>query len=552
VRRSVLCLLSLVLIALLPACEGERRTGPEHALRQVTEKGIRAHVRFLSHDLLEGRAPGTRGGQLAAEYIASRFEGAGLSPVDGSWFQPVPIVGTTPVDGSLRLRFQRGGRTAAPEYLEDYVIWSGDPVAENVSASGELVFVGYGVTAPEADWNDFEGMDMEGKILLILVNDPWASADEPDRFEGDAMTYYGRWTYKFEEAARQGAAGALIIHTTERAGYPWAVVRGSWSGEQFALPPTGSEPPPPAVEGWLSRETASWVLGMAGLSLEELERQAGERGFSPVATGIQVDAALRSGVRRLETRNVVGVLPGTSRPDEVVVLMAHYDHLGIGEPVNGDSIFNGAYDNASGVGLLLEQARAFAALDPGPARTVLFMATAAEESGLLGAEWYVTHPLFPLSRTAAALNVDGVNLWGETDDMIVMGRERSELGAFADARARYLGVELVPDPTPAAGLFFRSDHFPFSKAGVPSLWIRHGDQFRGRPQGWGRELLDRYTAEAYHTPRDRFSEDFVFDGAVQQGTLLFLTAYDLAQDTSFPNWHEGSEFRAARDRMMAR
>ena len=551
-RRSVFLALPVLLLLATVSCEGERRQGPESALRQLSEEAIRSHVRFLSHDLLEGRAPGTRGGHVAAEYIATRFEAVGLRPVDGSYFQSVPIVGTTPVAGTPSLRFRRAGRSAQPEYLADFVLWSGNPIADQAAVSGELVFVGYGIDAPEADWHDFAGMDMEGKILLILVNDPGAGPGEPDRFEGDAMTYYGRWTYKFEEAARQGAAGAFIIHTTERAGYPWAVVRGSWSGEQFALPSTGEGPDPVPVEGWVSRETAGWVLGMAGLSLEELEAAAAEREFEPVATGIEVDAGVQSRVRRLETRNVVGVLEGSSRAEEVVILMAHYDHLGIGEPVNGDSIFNGAYDNASGVGLLLEQATAFTALDPAPARTVLFMATAAEESGLLGAEWYVSHPLFPLSRTAAALNVDGVNLWGETYDMIAMGRERSELGPFVDARARHMNVELVPDPQPEAGLFFRSDHFPFARAGVPALWIRHGDRFRDRPEGWGREMLDRYTAEAYHTPRDRFSEDFVFDGAVQQGQLLFLTAYDLSQDSSFPNWYEGSEFRAARDRMMGR
>jgi Zn-dependent M28 family amino/carboxypeptidase len=550
VRRSTLAVLPAML--LLAACEAERRAGPEAALVQLTEQGIRSHVRFLSHDLLEGRAPGTRGGRIAAEYIAARFQAAGLETVDGSYFQSVPVVGTTPVPGSPSLRFQRGGRTADPEYLADYVLWSGDPVAETSSAEGELVFVGYGIDAPEADWNDFEGMDMEGKVLLVLVNDPGATDEEPGRFEGEAMTYYGRWTYKYEEAARRGAAGAFIVHTTERAGYPWAVVRGSWSGEQFALPPTGSEAEGVPIEGWLTRETAAWVLGMAGLSLDELEERAGERDFAPVATGIRVEAGVRSEVRRLETQNVVGLLPGSQRAEEVVLLMAHYDHLGVGDPVNGDSIYNGAYDNASGVGLLLEQARAFAALDPAPARTVIFMATAAEESGLLGAQWYVNHPLYPLDRTAAALNVDGVNLWGPTEDMIAMGRERSELGAFVQARARHLGVELVPDPEPAAGFFFRSDHFPFARAGVPALWIRHGERFRDRPEGWGRAMLDRYTAEAYHTPRDRYSDDFVFDGAVQQGTLLFLTAYDIAQDNSFPNWYETSEFRAARDRMMGR
>jgi Zn-dependent M28 family amino/carboxypeptidase len=544
---------SFVLVALsllVAACGRGPSAGPDAPAQRITEEGLRAHVRFLADDALEGRAPGTRGGELAALYIATQMEAAGLEPVQGSYFQTVPVIGHTPDPASARLELRYGGRSAAAEYLEDFVVWSGRAAPE-ASALGELVFVGYGVEAPEAGWSDYGDVDMAGKVALILVNDPPPTNEEPNRFDGEAMTYYGRWTYKFEEAARQGAAGAIIVHETGPAGYPWGVVRSSWSGEQFALSTGDQDPPPVPVAGWISRETAMWVLAMAGHSLEELEAAAESREFAPVPTGIQADARVASEVRTLETPNVVGLLPGRTRPDELVILTAHYDHLGIGPAVDGDSIYNGAYDNASGVAVLLEVARAFRAVEPAPARSVLFMATAAEESGLLGAQWYADAPLFPLYNTVATLNVDGASLWGRTEDMIVMGGDRNELGAFAEARARQMGIRLVPDPEPEKGLFFRSDHFPFARAGVPALWIRHGERFRGRPEGWGREMLDRYTAEAYHSPLDRFSEDFVFDGAVQQGRLLFLTSLDIATDNSFPNWFEGSEFRAARDRSLA-
>lgn len=543
----------LALAALLlgiTACGGGAPAGAEAGAQRISAEGIRADVRFLADDALEGRAPGTRGGRLAALYIAAQMEAAGLSPIEGTHFQAVPMVGHTPDPATARLAVRHGGRAASAEYLEDFVLWSGRASAR-AAATGEIVFVGYGVEAPEAEWSDYQEADMTGKVALILVNDPPATTEEPGRFEGEAMTYYGRWTYKFEEAARQGAAGAIIVHESGPAGYPWGVVRSSWSGEQFALDLPEEAPPPVPIEGWISREAVDWMLAMAGLSFEELKASAASRDFTAVPTGITVDAEVDSEVRFLETHNVVGLLPGRTRPGEVVVITAHYDHLGIGPAVDGDSIYNGAYDNASGVAVLLELARAFGTLDPAPARSLLFIATAAEESGLLGARWYARSPLFPLHQTVAALNVDGANLWGETEDMIVMGADRNELGAFAEARARRMGVRLSPDPEPDKGFFFRSDHFPFAQAGVPALWVRHGDRFRGRPDEWGREVLDRYTAEAYHQPADRFSDEFVFDGAVQQATLLFLTALDIAEDNSFPNWFEGSEFRAARERSMA-
>ena len=546
----------LAVVWIAAGCAGEPATDtlpetPEEALSTIRGEEIRTHMQALAHDSMAGRAPGTPGGEQAARYLADAFETAGLEPVEGSYFQAVPMVGSTPLAEGIRLTFRADGRTLRPDYLEDYVLWSGEPAAESVAAAGELVFVGYGITAPENDWDDFEGTDLTGKVALILVNDPPAPEAEPDLFGGRAMTYYGRWTYKYEEAARQGASGALIIHTTEEAGYPWSVVRGGWSGEQFALPPDPEGPAPVPVKGWLSRDAAVRVLDAAGLELDELVERAGSRTFTPVATGVTVNAAVRSRVREEETRNVVGTVEGSERPEEVVILTSHYDHLGVGEPAEGDSIYNGAYDNASGTALLLEVAEAFAALETPPERTTLFIATAAEEAGLLGAAWYVQSPLFPLANTVAEINVDGANLWGETDDLIAMGAERSELGRFVERRAAQAEVRLEPDAEPEKGYFFRSDHFPFARAGVPALYLEHGRDYRGRPEGWGQQIQEEYTAERYHAPGDEFSEEFVFDGAVQQARIVFLTAYDLARSDEFPRWNEGSEFRAARERMMA-
>ena len=517
----------------------------------VSSETIRAHMSTLSADSFAGRAPGTEGGDMAARYIAEQLQAAGLEPVQGSYFQPVPMVGNTPLPETARMVIEAGGTTFRPDYLDDYVLTAGDAEARSSEARGELVFVGYGIDAPETGWNDFEGMDVAGKVLLVLVNDPPAPPEEPDLFGGRTMTYYGRWTYKYEEAARKGAAGAFVIHTTEEAGYPWSVVRGGWSGEQFALPADPDAAPPAPVLGWFTHDLAREVLAAAGHDLDALVESAGSRDFRPVPTGVQVDAGIRSELRTVETANVVGLVPGSERPDEVVIVTSHYDHLGVGEPVDGDSIYNGAYDNASGTALLLALAEAFADLPEAPARSLLFVATAAEEQGLLGAEWYVQAPLFPLHRTVAEINVDGANLWGETDDLIAMGAERSELGPFVERRASEMGIRLAPDAEPEKGYFFRSDHFPFAKAGVPALYIEHGRDYRGRPEGWGDSILADYTANRYHAPGDEYSDDFVLDGATQQARLVFLTALDIAESDGFPNWNQGSEFRAARDRTLS-
>ena len=524
---------------------------PEALAAAISGEDIAAHVRTLSHDTMAGRAPGTAGGRMAADYIAAAFERAGLEPVEGSYFQDVPMVGSTPVPASAELVLQLSGDRLEPDYLDDFVLWAGDAEATTSVAEGELIFVGYGIEAPEASWSDY-GADVEGKIVLILVNDPPAPADEPELFGGPAMTYYGRWTYKYEEAARQGAAGALIVHTTDAAGYGWNVVRGSWSGEQFSLPSDPDAPTPLAVEGWVTADLAEEALAAAGHDLGALMERAASRDFEPVATGITVRAAVESRVRRVGTRNVVGLLRGDERPDEVITVTSHYDHLGVGEPVEGDSIYNGAYDNASGTGVLIELAAALASRDDSPARSILFVATAAEEQGLLGAEWYVQNPLFPLERTVAEINVDGGNLWGETDDMTAMGADRNDLGEVVERRAGEMGITLVPDAEPEKGFFFRSDHFPFARAGVPALYLEHGREYRGRPAGWGDSILADYQAGKYHAPADEWSDDFTFEGSVQQATLAGLVILDLADSAAWPGWNADSEFRAAREAMKGR
>ena len=459
------------------------------------------------------------------------------------------MIGTTSIPASVELSFQGDDDTVRPAYLDDFVLNAGDPQGAPVAVDAELVFAGYGIRAPENVWDDFGEVDVAGKVLLILVNDPPAPPDEPELFGGPAMTYYGRWTYKYEEAARVGAAGALIVHDTDPAGYPWSVVRGGWSGEQFALPPDPSGPAPVPFLGWISHEAAEAALAAGGHDLGRLEQAAAARGFRAIATGVRVQAAVESTVRDVETANVVGILPGSSRPDEVITVTSHYDHFGIGEAIDGDSIYNGAYDNASGTALLIEMARAAAAIDPAPPRSLLFVATAAEEQGLLGAAWYTQVPLVPLASTVAEVNVDGANLWGETDDVIVHGAERSGLGRFARDRAAELGLTLAPDAEPEKGFFFRSDHFPFALAGVPSLWFEHGRDYRGRPPGWGDSIQADYTARHYPAPSDEFSEDFVATGAVQQGTLALRTILDVARSEEWPEWVEGGEFKSARDAM---
>jgi Zn-dependent M28 family amino/carboxypeptidase len=504
----------------------------------VDTAAMDAHLRFLASDLLEGRAPATRGGRLAASYIAAQFQALGLEPAgaNGTYFQPVSLVGMTPQPA---FAWGKSGSPAeALAYRDDFVAWAERPEAD-VSATGEIVFVGYGIRAPEWQWDDYKGADLHGKILLMLVNDP--GLVDATVFLGKVLTYYGRWTYKLEEAARQGAAGAILIHTTESATYPWEVVRGSWSVEQFQLDQPRS--PSLAVAGWVQETVARTALAKAGLNLDSLTRAAARRDFRPVSTGVQAQLQVQSALRHVASENVAARLPGrdTHLAGQVVLITAHWDHKGIGPAISGDSIYNGAEDNASGVAAILGVAKTLTQM-PRTARSILFVATTAEESGLLGSEAYVQQPLVPLANTAAVLNLDVTNVRGATRDIGARGADRSTLGAVlaAAARAESLTVESEPD---LRGTFFRSDHFPLARAGVPGLSIYAGDDFVGRPRGWGEEQEKIYNQQRYHQPSDEYQPSFRYAGMAQEVRVTVRAARAIANDPTMPRWLPSSEFQ---------
>jgi Zn-dependent M28 family amino/carboxypeptidase len=534
-------------IAMLPAtsltAQAPARATAAVADSLISAREIDAHLRFLSSDLLEGRAPATRGGRLAAEYIASRLLAAGVEPgANGSYFQSVPIdiVNADPKTISVRAS---GKATAAFAYPDQVVVWAGSAADASV-ARGELVFVGYGVNAPEYKWNDFKGTDLKGKVLLILVNDPPATASEPNLFGAKAMTYYGRWTYKFEEAERQGAAGALIVHTTERAGYPWHTVVGSWAKEQRMLPRDKSAPPPIGVQGWITDSAATALLSQAGLDLAALRKQAESRDFKPVPTGITIDASFTNSVEHLQSENVVGIVRGSDPAlrDEYVALTAHWDHLGIGPKVGNDSIYNGASDNASGVADMLAVAKA-AARGARPSRSMLFVFVTAEESGLLGSQYFAMNPTVPVSKVVANINVDGGNVLGRTNDLRVLGEDKSSLGGTLRRVISSDGMRITPDEHPERGYFYRSDHFSFAKAGVPSVSVGAGTDFIGHPKGWGSEQLQDYTDHRYHQPSDEYRPDWDLAGAVQLSNIVLRLGLTVANSKDVPTWSPNAEFK---------
>jgi Zn-dependent M28 family amino/carboxypeptidase len=512
----------------------------------ITPAEIDGYLRFLSSDLLEGRAPATRGGALTAAYLASQLRAFGLLPGnDTSYLQSVPIDVVTADAGSMRIS-AAGRATAALRHPDDVVVWAGSATPRS-AAQGELVFVGYGANAPEYRWDDFKDADIRGKVLLVLVNDPPATAAEPELFGGRAMTYYGRWTYKFEEAERRGAVGALIVHTPDAAGYPWQTVVGSWSRENRMSPRPEGTPVPLGVRGWITDEAASSLLRQAGIDMADLRARAARRDFRPVSTGIIMDMSFGNSVRNLRSDNVVGVVRGSDPRlrDEYVAFSAHWDHFGIGPSVAGDSIYNGALDNASGTADLLAVARA-AAAGAAPRRSFLFVFVTAEESGLLGSAYFAENPTVPVERIIANLNVDGGNLLGRTRDLRVLGDDKSTLGPSLAALVRPRGMRLTPDEHPERGYFYRSDHFSFAKAGIPAVSIGAGTDFVGRPREWGRQQLDDYTNNRYHQPSDEYRPDFDLSGAVQLSEIVLSFGRWLANAPGVPAWNRDAEFRAVR------
>jgi Zn-dependent M28 family amino/carboxypeptidase len=520
------------------------------AAQAIDRQSLEAPIRFLADDLLEGRGPASRGDRTARLYLETTMELMGLAPglPGGGWQQPFDMVGVKS-EAPETWVFKGPSGSVALKRWDDFIAFSGVQSEKAAIDHAELVFVGYGIQAPEYRWDDFKGADLKGKVLLMMNNDPdW----DPKLFEGKRRLFYGRWVYKYQSAARQGAAGAIIIHTTPSAGYPWQVVQTSWSGEQFRLPPHGE--PHTQVSGWTTEAATRELLKTAGQDLDKLVAQARSRDFKPVPLGITTSLVLTNKVQQVKTANVMGLLPGSDPKlkDEVVVFSAHHDHLGIGAPdASGDTIYNGAEDNASGDAQLLAIARAFTALKERPRRSILFLFVAAEEQGLLGSEYYAAHPTFPPGRIAADLNYDGGNLWGRTRDLTYIGLGKSSLDAVVRAVAARQDRRVEGDQFPDRGFFYRSDQLNFARIGVPAIYLHSGTDFRGRPAGWGKEQIEDWEAHHYHQPSDQYSPSWNFDGMIEDARLGFYAGLDIANDPRLPAWNAGDEFEAARKQALA-
>jgi Zn-dependent M28 family amino/carboxypeptidase len=552
--RPLKLILALASIAALFGCS-RGPSPPAAALASFSGDRILDHIRTLSSDEFEGRGPGSKGEQLTIKYLEDQYRSAGLEPgnPDGTYLQSVPLVSITP-DSSMKLMLTGHGKTLEPKFQDDFVAWS-KRVTETSAIDADMIFIGYGVQAPEFQWDDFKGADVKGKILVVLVNDPPVpdpadpSKLDPKIFGGSAMTYYGRWTYKFEKAAEMGAAGCVIIHQTDRAGYPWEVVRDSWAGTQFDLSTPDKNMGRLAMESWITLDFAGKLFRAAGQDLDKLIASAARRDFKPVPLGIHAKLTIHNTLKTIDSHNVIAKLTG-SDPDlknSYVIYTAHWDHFGIGPEVNGDKIYHGAVDNASGSAALLEMARAYKALKTPPRRTILFLSVTAEEQGLLGSQYYVEHPLYPLARTALDINMDGMNVMGRTTDIVQIGRGASTLDAVIDAAAAGQGRVVKLDPEPEKGFYYRSDHFEFAKNGIPAFDPDAGVDFIGKPQGWGLQERRKYTAERYHKPADKIQPDWDMSGAVRDAQLYFLVGYRVANDSRVPEWNPGAEFRATRD-----
>ena len=527
---------------------------PEVPAGQLSEAGMKEMTRVLSSDAFEGRAPGSSGEEKTVAYIIERFKAAGLQPGNkGSWVQDVPLVEITGKGhGPLTIE----GRNGAAIDLAFSKDWVGVTYREDTQTrlqDSELVFVGYGVVAPEKGWNDYAGIDMRGKTAVILVNDPdFGATQEGGLFNGKAMTYYGRWTYKYEEAGRQGAAGAIIIHDTAPAAYGWNVVESSWTGPQ-AYPQAGANPPPQTqFNGWIQKPVAERIMTAAGQNLSDLSARARQKGFKAVPLGMTASTSFQSDIRKFASKNVIGMLPGTEAPNEYVLHTAHWDHLGRCTPAaDGDDICNGAIDNATGTAALAALGEAHA--KAGPARrSLVFLAVTAEESGLLGAHYYATNPVFPLAQTVGGINMDAFLVAGPSKDVTVVGPGKSELDAYLADALKADGRYITPDPSSEAGYYYRSDHFAFAKMGVPMLYVDGGEDLVTGGRAAGEKIAADYRANRYHGPKDEFDSSWNWGGVMQDLQLFYRIGRSLAQSRSWPNWMPGDEFRAVRDKDCAR
>jgi Zn-dependent M28 family amino/carboxypeptidase len=563
-RTLVLCIASALALAACnratdapaadaPPASAATATTPAPASTHAFAPGIEAadfaeHVRVLASDEFEGRAPGSVGEDKTVDYVVSQFKRMGLEPGNaGEWTQVVPMTETTANKATLDINV--AGKPHTLKFGDDMVIGTRTGQKHVEVKDSDVVFVGYGVDAPEQQWNDYAGLDVKGKTVVMLVNDPGFHVDDPKLFDGRRMTYYGRWTYKFEEAARKGAAAALIVHDDAGASYGWDVVRGSWSGAQFDLRASDDPAPRLPIQGWITGEQAKALFAASGKDFDALRKAANKRGFKAVPLDAKATAAIDSTVVEKSSRNVVAKIRGTEKPDEAVVYLAHWDHLGKHAEETGDNIYNGAIDNATGVAGIMEIAGEFAKAPP--KRSVLFLAVTLEESGLLGSKYYVAHPAVPLKDTVAAINIDAMSTAGPSKDMVVTGLGNSELDDVLKSITDKQGRVLHAEATPESGFYFRSDHFNFAKAGVPALYAEGGEDLVTGGSAAGRKAAEDYTTARYHKPADEFDPNWNLQGTMQDLDTLYQVGRVLADGTTWPNWRAGNPFRAARDASRA-
>jgi Zn-dependent M28 family amino/carboxypeptidase len=550
--RKNLVLLSLIFLICGVLAQNTPRPMSVHfppaaiaAFQKIDAQRIRAHVRFLSHDLLEGRGTGQRGGDIVAEYIATQFALDGLKPAgdNGTYMQKVPMVGITLApETTFSLVPDKGSRRDL-KFLSEYTAYDETQQAES-NLNADIVYVGYGIQAPEYQWDDFKGVDVKGKVLLMLVNEP--TSDDPRFFKGKALTYYGRWTYKYEQAARKGAAGAILIHKTDMASYPWDVVRNSDSGEKSYLKLDGS--PRLQVASWIHLDAAKALAALAGLDLDKMMADARSRDFRPVSLGVKLQAHMVSKVRPFESNNVIAMLPGSDArlKAEAVMYTAHYDHLGIRPDMPVDNIYNGADDNASGCGVLLEIAHAYGTAAQQPRRSILFASVTAEEQGLLGSEYLGKHPPIPAGKIALDLNYDDIPPLGSPEEVEVSGSERTTFYPMVQALAQEFRLAIRPDSHPEAGHYYRSDHFSLARVGIPAFSVNEGVKYKGHDAAWGLEQANEYTEKHYHQPSDEYHPEMDFTGDAVMARFGFALGWQAASQPKEVGWEKGDEFEAAR------
>ena len=547
----------ILVLLFLFSCSPNRETELKPALDSITAEGLMSHIKILASDEFEGRAPGSKGEDLTVEYLISQFKQIGLEPgnSDGSYIQNVPLAG---LSAQPTAWFVSGKKRMKLENLKDYVAVTRRFVTKVNVDNSDIVFVGYGVVAPEYGWDDYKDVDVKGKTIVMLINDPAVpDPNDPSKldeslFKGKAMTYYGRWTYKYEIATQKGAAAAIIVHETGPAGYPFEVVSGSWGRENFDIQTPDKNMGRVAVESWITLDVAKKLFSDAGRDFDEMKKAARQKEFRPVALGSKATFHINNTMREIQSKNVVAKLEGSDPglKNEYLVYTAHWDHFGKDEKAKWDQIYNGALDNASGTSALIEVAKALTKLPVKPKRSVLFLAVTAEEQGLLGAKYYGTNPLYPLSKTLANINIDGLNQWGRTKDYIVIGYGNTTLEDLLTDEARTQGRVIMPDAEPEKGFYYRSDHFEFAKQGVPALHGDAGIEYIGKPAGYGQEKRDEYTNNDYHKPSDEIKPDWDLSGAVEDVRLLLKLGYNITQGTEWPSWKAGTEFKALREEML--